>query len=326
MSPVLTAPEQAPPAPPPPRPGFFAVAWATFLGYLGTVLLAFPLAIAAWFAGLDLGDRSDSVARGVFYRYDGWSWAAEACLGLLAVAVTAAIVGSVLRARTAWEVPYGWTFLILLGTGYAPVLALTPLYGATGLLSLAFAAILLRWRARPSGAEPTTPLGEVPRRYRRAVAIGVALAGPLMAAYVLAYAATHPLRFDARSAPSAKRVAAHEPGKVVRWSFQLEVVGSATVTDLEVFKSEGSPALQLERAGVLDYDWSRSVRMPLRPLAGLELDQDDDDSILTLELRQGRTCPPPAGGLDAVWIRYTVLGMEHEQRVPLVDGPSVRCR
>jgi hypothetical protein len=24
--------------------------------------------------------------------------------------------------------------------------------------------------------------------------------------------------------------------------------------------------------------------------------------------------------------RYTVLSMEHEQRVPLVDGPSVRCR
>jgi hypothetical protein len=111
----------------------------------------------------------------------------------------------------------------------------------------------------------------------------------------------------------------------VRWSFQLEVVGSATVTDLEVFKSEGSPALQLERAGVLDYDWSRSVRMPLRPLAGLELDQDDD-SILTLELRHGRACPPPAGGLDAIRIRYTVLGMEHEQQVPLVDGPSVRCR
>jgi hypothetical protein len=178
MSPILTAPEQAPPTAPPPRPGFFAVAWATFLGYLWTVLLALPLAIAAWFAGLDLGDRSDSVSRGVFYRYDGWSWAAEACLGLMAVAVTAAIVGSVLRARTAWEVPYGWTFLILFGTGYAPVLALTPLYGATGLLSLALAAILLRWRARPSGAEPTTPLGQVPRRYRRAVAIAVAVAVP----------------------------------------------------------------------------------------------------------------------------------------------------
>ena len=66
--------------------------------------------------------------------------------------------------------------------------------------------------------------------------------------------------------------------------------------------------------------------MPLRPLAGLELDQDDYDSRLTLELRHGRACPPPAGGLDAIWIRYTVLGMEHEQRVPLVRGPVVRCR
>jgi hypothetical protein len=147
-----------------------------------------------------------------------------------------------------------------------------------------------------------------------------------MAAYVLGYAATHPLRFDAQAAPSATRVAAHEPGKVVRWSFRLGVVGSATVTDLEVVGSEGSPALQLERAGVLDYNWSRSVRMPLRPLAGLELDKDDYDSFLTLELRHGRACPPPAGGLDAIWIRYTALGMEHEQRIPLVDGPSVACR
>jgi hypothetical protein len=184
----------------------------------------------------------------------------------------------------------------------------------------------VRWRARPSGAEPTTFLGEVPRRYRRAVAVAIAVAGPLMAAYVLGYAATHPVRFDAQAQTTPPRVVAHEPGKVVRWSFQLEVVGSATVTDLEVFKSEGSPALQLERAGVLDYGWSRSVRMPLRPLTGLELDDGGHDGILTLELRHGRACPPPAGGLDAVWIRYTVLGMEHEQRVPLVDGPSVRCR
>jgi hypothetical protein len=326
MSLIVTAPEQAPPAPPPPRPGFFAVGWATFLGYALTVLLAIPLVVAVSYAGLDLMDRSGSVDRGVFYRYDGWSWAAEACLGLLAVAVTAAIVGSVLRSRTAWEVPYGWTFTILFATGYAPVLALTPLYGVTAGVSLALAAILLRWRARPSGGEPTTLLGAVPRRYRRAVAIAVAVAGPLMAAYVLAYAATHPLRFEAHSADTGQRLVAHEPGKVVRWSFQLEVVGSATVTDLEVFKSEGSPALQLERAGVLDGDWPRPGRIPLRPLAGLELDKDDYGSILSLELRHGRACLPPAGRLDAVWIRYTVLGMEHQQRVPLVDGPSVRCR
>ena len=46
MSPVLTAPVEAPPSPPE-RPGYFAVAWATFLGYLFTVILALPLVLAA---------------------------------------------------------------------------------------------------------------------------------------------------------------------------------------------------------------------------------------------------------------------------------------
>jgi hypothetical protein len=324
MSPILTAPEQAPPAPPPSRPGFFAVAWATFLGYFLTVLLAIPLVAVVGFAGLDLMDRTDSVARGVFYRYDGWSWAAEACLGLLAVSVTAAIVGSVLRSRTGWEVPYGWTVLILFATGYAPVLALTPLYGATGLVSLALAAILLRWRARPSGAEPTTPLGEVPARFRRPVAIAVAVAGPLMAAYVLGYAATHPLRVDARFDAAGKRVFEHEPGKLVRYTARLENVGSATITGLSVVKAEGSPALQLDRAGIQESPWA--PRGALGTLAGEEIESGERESFLTLELRHGSSCPTPVGRLDAVWLRYTVLGMEHEQRVPLVHGPSVRCR
>jgi hypothetical protein len=324
MSPIVTAPEQAPPAPPPPRPGFLAVAWATFLGYLGTVLLAFPLVIVLSLAGAELGDRSDSVTRGAFYRYDGWSWAAEACLGVLAVAVTAAIVGSVLRSRTGWEVPFGWTFLILLATGYAPLLALTPLHGATGVVSLAFAAFMLRWRARPSGVEPLTALGEVPRRYRRPVAIAVAVAAPLMVAYVLGYAVTHPLRFDAHFDAGGKRVFQHEPGELVRYTFRLQNAGKATVTGMSVVRTEGSPALQLDRAGVLTHWWA--PRGPLEPLAGEQLEADEPDEALTLVLHQGNTCPTPVARLNAIWIRYTVLGMEHEQRVPLVDGPSVLCR
>jgi hypothetical protein len=290
MSPIATAEAWAPPAPPP-RPGFLAVAWATLLGYFYTLLLALPLVFAASFAGFDPMDRWDSVGRGVFYRYDGWSWAAEACVGLLAVGITAAIVGSRLRSYTRWEVPYGTICLILLVTGYAPVLALTPLYGATGVVSLAFASILLRWRAQPSGAEPMT--------LRRPMVIALAVAGPLMAAYVLGYAATHPLRFDSGFS-MGKRVFEWQPGKVVRYTFRLQNAGSAAVTDLEVVKTEGSPALQLERA--------------------------DHDDFLTLRLRQGPTCPTPHPTLDAVWIRYTVYGMRHEQRVPLVNGPSVRCR
>jgi hypothetical protein len=191
--------------------------------------------------------------------------------------------------------------------------------------SLALAAVLLRWRARPSGAEPTTPLGQVPRRFRRPAAIAVAVAGPLMAAYAIGYAATHPLRFDNHDI-AERRVFQREPGKVVRYTFRLDNAGTATVTDLSVVKAEGSPALQFDRAGVIDYDWATTTRVPLRSLAGVELDGDDHTDRLTLELRQGSSCPTPVAKLDAVWIRYVVHGMEHEQRVPLVDGPSVSCR
>ena len=72
--------------------------------------------------------------------------------------------------------------------------------------------------------------------------------------------------------------------------------------------------------------WGFRARRPLEPLVGTELDEGEYDDFLTLQLRHGSACTTPIGTLDAVWIRYTVLGMEHEQRVPLVDGPSVLCR
>ena len=321
MSPVLTAPVEAPPSPPE-RPGYFAVAWATFLGYLFTVILAFPLVLAATFVGVDFLDMTDSVGRGVFYRYDLWSWAAEASVALLAVGLTALMVGHQLRTRTGWEVTFGAVFLTLLITGYAPVLALTPLYGAAGVVSLALAAFILRRRAAPSGAEPRTVLGQVPPRFRRPVATAVAVAVPLMVAYVLGYAATHPLRFDAQG--TYKRSYERDPGAIERYSFYIRDLGAAGVSDLAVVRAEGSPALQLERAGVASWGWRGGGPARLMPLDTLEPGSSPDR--ITLELRQGALCPELVARLDAVWIRYTVLGMRHEQRIPLVDGPSVRCR
>ena len=321
MSPVLTAPVEAPPSPPE-RPGYFAVAGATFLGYLFTIILALPLVIAATYVGLDLLDITNSVGRGAFYRYDAWSWAAETCVALLAVGLTSLMVGHQLRTRTGWEVPFGFAFLTLLITGYAPTLALTPLYGATGVVSLAIAAFVLRRRAAPSGAEPTTALGQVPSRFRRPVAIALAVGVPLMVAYVFGYAATHPLRFDAES--THKRVYERHPGAVERYTFEIRTLGSAGVSDLAVVRAEGSPALQLERAGVAAFSWRGGGEGRLMPLDTLEFGTYPDR--ITLELRQGTLCPERVARLDAVWMRYTVLGMRHEQRIPLVDGPSVRCR
>jgi hypothetical protein len=327
MSPAAVVPSvEAPPAPPE-RPGFFAVAWATFLGYFVAAIVLLAVGIVLLFAGVGVVDVGGTAGRGLFYRYDLWSWAAEVCAAMFIVGLTTVLVDAFLMSHTRWEVPFGTVFLTLLATGYAPALALTPLYGATAVVSLVLAALVLRWRARPSGAEPMTPLGQVPRRFRRTVAIGVAIAVPLMAAYVVGYALTHPLRYDWNPSGS-KRLLQREPGGRSFFEFRLNNVGRPVVSDLELVKTEGSPAIQVERMGRaapghLTWDGAAAIK----PLSGFELRRDAfDDDRLVLVLRQGMSCPTPVARLDAIWVRYTVLGMRHEQRIPVVRGPFVRCR
>jgi hypothetical protein len=303
---AVVPPVEAPPAPPE-RPGFFAVAWATFLGYLMTALLGLVVVLGSVVAGVGLwSGPSSSPGRGLFYRYDVWSWGAETCAALIILAVTAGMVGLYLRERTGWEVGFGAIFLTLFVTGYAPFLAVTPLYGATGLVSLLIATYVLRRLARPSGGEPRTFLGQVPRRARRPVAIAIAVGLPIMCVYVLGYATTHPLRddWDAQTRAVFKR----EPGALNHYPLRIRNAGRAGVTDVSLVRTEGSPALAVERARVEVFD------------------EDTGRGEGELVLRQGQTCPPGLATLDAVWIRYTVLGMRHEQRIPLVHGPAVRCR
>jgi hypothetical protein len=325
MSSTLT--EQAPTEiSPPVRPSVWRVGWATFVGYVITIVLGLPIVVGMLYLGV--GVFNDG--RGIFLRYDVWSWLAEACVGLLATGLTAFVVRDSLHQRTGWEVPYGFTFVTLLLTGYAPLLALTPLYGATAPVSLAAATLILRWRAEPAGAEPRKWLGGVPRRYRRRVAIALAVGVPLMLGYALAYGATHPMHTN--SWHPAQKVWSFQPGKLHRYDLYLEARGPFEVTNVSIVGVEGSPVLQLERVGVKAKRWTIPegrgyVGPPLHPL-GADYSPDstgDDDDAITLELREGKTCPPGIARLDAVRIRYTVLGSVHEERLPLRHAPRVRC-
>jgi hypothetical protein len=312
---------------PPARPSIWRVGWATFVGYLQTVVVGLPVALGLLALGLNVFNGAE---RGIFVDYDVWSWLAEACAGLLAVGLTAFFVRDSLHHRTGWEVPYWFTFVTLMLTGYAPLLALTPLYGATAPVSLAAATLILRWRAEPAGAEPRKWLGGVPRRYRRRVAIGLAVGVPVMLGYVLAYGVTHPLHTNSWY-PEHKPWAFH-PGKLQRYDLYLESSGPFDVSDVSVVGVEGSPALQLERVGIQARRWTipedRGYVPP--PLHPLPRDYEpgaatDDDSALTLELRQGKTCPPGIAKLNAIRIRYTLLNGRHEQLIPLEQPPQVRC-
>jgi len=245
---------------PPARPSVWRVGWATFVGYFITVVLGRVVAIPL----SDLGISAfDTASRGLFLRYDVWSWLAEACAGLLATWMTAFFVSDSLRRVTGWEVPFGFAFLTLLLTGYAPLLAITPLYAATAPVSLIAATLILHWRAEPAGAEPLRALGAVPRRYRRRVVIGLAVAGPLMFGYVVAYGATHPLR-QTGDTPGGK-VWRFEPGKLHRYELYIENPGPFEATDFSIVSVEGSPALQLERGNDLrcQYESADPWREPL---------------------------------------------------------------
>jgi len=307
---------------PPARPSVWRVGWATFIGYVITVVIGLPIVIGMAALGLAV---FNGPGRGIFLHYDVWSWLAEACIGLLAAGLTAFVVRDSLHQRTNWEVPYWFTFATLLLTGYAPLLALTPLYGATAPVSLAAATLILRWRAEPAGAEPRKWLGGVPRAYRRRVAIGLAVGVPLMLGYVFAYGATHPLHTNKWYPPN--KVWSFHPGKLQRYDLSLEAGGPFAVTNVSIVGVEGSPILQLERVGVEARRWTPPGRPALRPLP-TDYSPDsigDAEKAITLELRQGKTCPPGIAKLDAVRIRYTVLDGRHEQRIPLEQPPQVRC-
>ena len=306
---------------PPVRPSVWRVGWATFVGYFLTVALGLLIVVPLSSLGIS---AFDTASRGLFLHYDVWSWLAEACAGLLATWMTAFFVSDSLRRRTGWEVPFAFAFLTLLLTGYAPLLAITPLYAATAPVSLIAATLILHWRAEPAGAEPLNALGAVPRRYRRRVVIGLAVAGPLMFGYVVAYGATHPLRQGSRS--SGDPAHRYRPGKLIRYELYLDNRGPFEMRDLSVVRIEGSPALQLERVGFEANEWTPTKGRMYSPPPMSNVDRFQlGRGPITLELREGKVCPSGIAQLDAVRIRYTLLDGRHEERIPLQEPPQVRC-
>ena len=322
------------------RPGFLRVGWATFSGYVFALVLLIPAAIGVHFLGIGAWPGSDSLDRGVFYRSDAWSFLAEACVGILVTALTATLVRSELRRQTNWEVPIGFTFLTLFLTGYAPAAALTPLYGATAVVSLIVATIVLRWRAQPAGAEPMPILGAVPRRHRRAVAIAALVAAPAMVLYVIGYGVTHPIHWDGSVGfgtsgtgdrqGDGRATYARDPGAIERYVLPVENLSPFEVNHIAVTGLQGSPVFQLEDAGTFeggtpaDWPFGRGPRRPLTPLHALTLGPQSD-RYLVLELRQGPICSGPIARLESVSLQYSVLGGTFDERMPLGDAPTIRC-
>ena len=82
--------------------------------------------------------------------------------------------------------------------------------------------------------------------------------------------------------------------------------------------------MRLERIGIVGNGESSVGRGALRPLGELELPARET-RYLVVEFRQGRECARPTAQLDAVRLRFGVLGGTFDERVPLADKPTIRC-
>ena len=315
----------------PAKPSRFRVAGSLVLGYMAAFLFLIPAALLAEGAGIDVWDEAQTNAHGLFYRFDFWSVLAEACAGVFVAAMTAFWARRVLLARTGWEVSFGFTFLTAFLTGYAPAAALTPLYGATWLASLIVATLILHWRMEPAGAEPMAVFAAVPRRYRHAAKIALAVAVPAMGLYALAYGTTHPLRTSGTikfggngNLPSESASTNDEadyrrnPGTVNDYRLQVQNHGPFAVTDLEVVAIDGSAVFQLEGVAMEPDLGSPAAAEPSTIEAGQRVD-------MGLRLRQGPVCSEPLAQLDAIQVRYETVGRQFTARLPLADPPTIFC-
>jgi hypothetical protein len=121
-----------------------------------------------------------------------------------------------------------------------------------------------------------------------------------------------------RSADS-QVIYARDPGATERYVLPLRNAGVVDVDDLVVIGVEGSPVFQLDAVlgqPVLSGD--------PKPLEAIDL-PSRATRRLTLEFHQGPQCPERTGTLDAVRLRYSVLGGTYVERIPLGDPPTIHC-
>jgi hypothetical protein len=139
---------------------------------------------------------------------------------------------------------------------------------------------------RPSGREPRTALEQVPRPYRRWVAIG-----------------------------AETDLTDNGPAEVR----DLEIVRIEGTPALQL-ERVGIPANEWSWDGT-----GQPPPPPLRPISEPRLRRQGGAIGLEMELRQGSTCPPGLATVDAIWVRYQVFGSDYEQRLPLSPPPRVLC-
>jgi hypothetical protein len=272
------------------------VLWGTFVGYLRALVFAglgyAALQLLGVFARNGTFGDPQVFLGWPFERAGAWSLAANvAATAAVVTLVAGCITGSVAR-RVERPVSLRRVAVIVLVTGYVPLVAFPGLLGLPWLGGLLATGALVRWLALVA----SPPLGRV-----------VALLLALGLLVTISYGVFHPLWFVTRIV--------WDPDEGV-YAFSVRNDGFAPVTMLGV---DRGPVVAGAREGVLTpapFDTTRPLR-EVRLGWGRSAD-------VTLLLR----CPPGVDGVPGVTrarLRYRVLGLGFTAPVRLDPPARVRC-
>jgi hypothetical protein len=304
-------------------PGWWPVIWNVFLGYLFALLVLALFAIVIDVPGVATWPRGGHGAGwlGGPFQPDGpWSVFADALIAFTVLGVTSTTViwelSSKLELRVSWVV----TFVVLCVTGYVPFFFFEGRLRLSGLLGLLASAALIRWFGL-EGTQPADFLAGLSRRFladhrrRRRLAFAFAVCWVAALGAGIAYGVTHPIRTSGTSAEGrwvtvdGRMTAVYrgEPGQTHVVSFFLHNNGFADVTAATVEPVPGEALAAVPRAT------DSSFTIPGR-----------DDATLRLAFAVP-SCREGTQSVTRIRIRYSVLGREQSQVIPLDPAIAARC-
>jgi hypothetical protein len=307
---------------------FLAYLWALLvLGLFGFVIDV--LGVATW----PREAQSAGWLGGPFQPDGPWSVFADALIAFTVLAFTSFSVVWTLSDRLQLRVSWVVTFVVLCVTGYVPFFFFEGRLRLSGLVGLLASAALIRWFG-VAGTQPADLLVgayrrlSADRRRRRRLAVAFAVCWAAALGVGVAYGVTHPVRTSGTSAEGrwvtvdgrTTAVYRGEPGETRAVSFFLHNNGFADVTAATVEPVAGETlAVEHVAPGVLPPD---------------QVPSGGTGSTFTIpgraeaEVALAFAIPSCREGVQSdtrLRIRYTVLGREESQVVPLEPIIAARC-
>ena len=304
-------------------PGWWPVIWSVFLGYLFAALVLGLSAVAINLLGVATWSRGIHGAGwlGGPFQPDGpWSVFADALIAFTVLAVTSTCVVWSLSERILLRVSWVVTFVVLCITGYVPFFFFEGRLRLSGLVGLLASAALIRWFG-VAGTQPADLLAGVSRRLlgdrrtRRRLAVALAVCWAAALGVGAASGVTHPIRTSGSGAEGrwmtvdgrTTAVYRGEPGETRAASFFFHNNGFADVTAATVEPVAGETLAVVPRAT------DSPFTIPGRA-----------DATVRLEFAIPG-CREGAQSVTRVRIRYSVLGREESQVIPLDPVIAARC-